>query len=97
MNQIDDGFFMARSLFFLPTLLLSIMPFAHHISPSLYPPLTSSTTTTITTTIIISGAGALRVDPVYGGIVVAEVQANLGTHGVTVESTPDERFYQVHM
>mmetsp|Transcript_51498 Transcript_51498/g.117171 ORF Transcript_51498/g.117171 Transcript_51498/m.117171 type:complete len:713 (-) Transcript_51498:350-2488(-) len=36
----------------------------------------------------------LRVDPVYGGVVVAEVQANLGTHGVTVESTPDERFYQ---
>jgi len=43
---------------------------------------------------INTGAGALRVDPVYGGIVVAEVQANLGTHGVTVESTPDERFYQ---
>ena len=43
---------------------------------------------------INTGAGALRVDPKYGGIVVAEVQANLGTHGVTVESTPDERFYQ---
>jgi len=43
---------------------------------------------------INTGAGMLRVDPVYGGVVVAEVQANLGTHGVTVESTPDERFYQ---
>ena len=43
---------------------------------------------------INTGAGALRVDPKYGGIVVAEVQANLGAHGVTVESTPDERFYQ---
>ena len=43
---------------------------------------------------INTGAGALRVDPIYGGIVVAEVQANLGAHGVTVESTPDERFYQ---
>lgn len=43
---------------------------------------------------IDTGAGALRVDPVYGGITVAEVQANLGMHGVTVESTPDERFYQ---
>jgi len=43
---------------------------------------------------INTGAGALRVDPKYGGIVIAEVQANLGAHGVTVESTPDERFYQ---
>jgi len=43
---------------------------------------------------INTGAGALRVDPSYGGIVVAEVQADLGAHGVTVESTPEEKFYQ---
>ena len=33
---------------------------------------------------INTGAGALRIDPKYGGIVIAEVQANLGAHGVTV-------------
>jgi hypothetical protein len=33
---------------------------------------------------INTGAGALRVDPVYGGIVVAEVQANLDAHGKQV-------------
>jgi hypothetical protein len=43
---------------------------------------------------INTGAGAIRVDPTYGGITVAEVQANLGAHGVTVESTPQEKFYQ---
>jgi len=43
---------------------------------------------------INTGAGAIRVDPEYGGITVAEVQVNLGAHGVTVESTPQERFYQ---
>lgn len=43
---------------------------------------------------INTGAGALRIDPSYGGITVAEVQADLGAHGVTVESTPDEKFYQ---
>lgn len=43
---------------------------------------------------INTGAGAIRVDPEYGGITVAEVQANLGAHGVTVESTPQEHFYQ---
>jgi hypothetical protein len=41
---------------------------------------------------INTGAGAIRVDPTYGGITVAEVQANLGAHGVTVESTPQEKF-----
>jgi len=43
---------------------------------------------------INTGAGALRIDPAFGGIVVAEVQADLGAHGVTVESTPDEKMYQ---
>ena len=43
---------------------------------------------------INTGAGSLRIDPSFGGIVVAEVQADLGAHGVTVESTPDEKFYQ---
>ena len=31
---------------------------------------------------INTGAGALRIDPKYGGIVIAEVQANLGAHGL---------------
>jgi len=43
---------------------------------------------------INTGAGALRIDPTYGGITIAEVQANLGAHGVTVETTANERFYQ---
>merc|ERR1719424_1559649 len=43
---------------------------------------------------INTGAGALRIDPTYGGITIAEVQANLGAHGVTVETTAQERFYQ---
>ena len=33
-------------------------------------------------------------NPDGGGITVAEVQADLDTHGVTVESTPNERAYQ---
>jgi hypothetical protein len=43
---------------------------------------------------IDTGGGQLRVNADGGGIVVAEVQADLDTHGVTVESTPNERAYQ---
>lgn len=40
------------------------------------------------------GAGALRIDAKYGGVTVAEVQVDLGAHGVTVETTSDKRVYQ---
>lgn len=43
---------------------------------------------------IDSGAGALRVDPKFGGVVVAEVQVNLGGHGVVVEPNPSLIMYQ---
>jgi hypothetical protein len=43
---------------------------------------------------IDTGAGALRIDAKYGGVTVAEVQANLGGHGVTVETTSDKKYYQ---
>jgi len=43
---------------------------------------------------INTGGGLLKIDPSYGGVTVAEVQANRDAHGVVVEDTPDERFYQ---
>lgn len=43
---------------------------------------------------IDTGGGMIRIDPDYGGVTIAEVQADLDAHGVTVESTPSERFYQ---
>ena len=43
---------------------------------------------------INTGAGDLRIDAKYGGVTVAEVQANLGAHGVTVETTAEEKLYQ---
>lgn len=43
---------------------------------------------------IDTGAGPLRVDFNYGGVTVAEVQVDLGAHGVTVESSPDTKVYQ---
>jgi hypothetical protein len=43
---------------------------------------------------IDTGGGQLRINPNEEGIVVAEVQADLDNHGVTVESTPNERSYQ---
>mmetsp|Transcript_22391 Transcript_22391/g.28987 ORF Transcript_22391/g.28987 Transcript_22391/m.28987 type:complete len:917 (-) Transcript_22391:557-3307(-) len=43
---------------------------------------------------IDSGAGPLRIDPKFGGVVVAEVQADLGGHGVTVTANPDLIIYQ---
>ena len=43
---------------------------------------------------IDTGAGALRLDAAFGGVTVAEVQADLGQHGVTVESHPDRFIYQ---
>jgi len=43
---------------------------------------------------IDTGGGQLRVNADKGGIVVAEVQADLDVHGVTVEATPNERSYQ---
>jgi len=43
---------------------------------------------------IDTGAGQLRVDAKYGGVTVAEVQVDLGPHGVTVESTPEQKVYQ---
>lgn len=45
-------------------------------------------------TFINTGAGFLRIDPKFGGVTVAEVQADLGAHGVTVADSPEERFYQ---
>uniref|UniRef100_A0A7S3NKQ2 Uncharacterized protein n=1 Tax=Aureoumbra lagunensis TaxID=44058 RepID=A0A7S3NKQ2_9STRA len=41
-----------------------------------------------------TGAGELRIDAKFGGVTVAEVQADLGAHGVTVETTDDKRLYQ---
>ena len=43
---------------------------------------------------INTGAGDLPIDAKYGGVIVAEVQANLGAHGVTVETTAEEKLYQ---
>ena len=43
---------------------------------------------------IDTGAGALRIDYKMGGVTVAEVQADLGAHGVTVETTSDKKLYQ---
>ena len=43
---------------------------------------------------IDSGAGALRIDPKYGGVIVAEVQADLGGHGVTVNANEGKIMYQ---
>jgi hypothetical protein len=43
---------------------------------------------------IDTGGGQLRINPNEEGILVAEVQADLDLHGVTVESTPNERSYQ---
>mmetsp|Transcript_22829 Transcript_22829/g.71557 ORF Transcript_22829/g.71557 Transcript_22829/m.71557 type:complete len:913 (-) Transcript_22829:693-3431(-) len=43
---------------------------------------------------IDSGAGALRIDPKFGGVVVAEVQVDLGGHGVAVEANPSLIMYQ---
>jgi len=43
---------------------------------------------------IDTGGGQLRVNSDTGGLLVAEVQADLDVHGVTVESTPNERSYQ---
>ena len=43
---------------------------------------------------IDTGGGQLRVNADAGGLTVAEVQADLDVHGVTVESTPNERSYQ---
>ena len=43
---------------------------------------------------IDTGAGPLRIDAKYGGVTVAEVQVDLGAHGVTVESTPEQKIYQ---
>lgn len=43
---------------------------------------------------IDSGAGPLRIDPRFGGVVVAEVQVNLGGHGVTIDPNPDLLMYQ---
>ncbi|KAJ8598836.1 hypothetical protein CTAYLR_008534 [Chrysophaeum taylorii] len=41
-----------------------------------------------------TGAGDLRIDAKFGGVTVAEVQADLGAHGVTVETTSDKKLYQ---
>ena len=38
------------------------------------------------------GGGALRVDPKAGGVTVAEVQADLGGHGVSAETTAADQF-----
>ena len=43
---------------------------------------------------IDSGAGALRIDPKFGGVIVAEVQVDLGGHGVTAVANPDLLLYQ---
>ena len=43
---------------------------------------------------IDTGAGDLRIDAKYGGVTVAEVQVDLGAHGVTVESAADHKLYQ---
>ena len=43
---------------------------------------------------IDSGAGALRIDPKFGGVIVAEVQVDLGGHGVTASANPTKLLYQ---
>ena len=44
---------------------------------------------------ISTGAGFLRIDAKYGGVTVAEVQVDLGAHGVRVETTySDQKIYQ---
>jgi nitrogen fixation protein FixH len=44
---------------------------------------------------ISTGAGYLRIDAKYGGVTVAEVQVDLGAHGVRVETTAgDQKVYQ---
>lgn len=43
---------------------------------------------------IDTGGGAIRLNLASGGVLVAEVQANLGAHGVSVRSTPDVSIYQ---
>eukprot|EP00629_Pelagomonadales_sp_RCC1024_P000262 CAMPEP_0119274494 /NCGR_PEP_ID=MMETSP1329-20130426/12204_1 /TAXON_ID=114041 /ORGANISM="Genus nov. species nov., Strain RCC1024" /LENGTH=968 /DNA_ID=CAMNT_0007274817 /DNA_START=51 /DNA_END=2957 /DNA_ORIENTATION=- len=44
---------------------------------------------------INTGGGYLRIDAKYGGVTVAEVQVDLGAHGVRVETTAaDQRVYQ---
>uniref|UniRef100_A0A7S2SQB8 SbsA Ig-like domain-containing protein n=1 Tax=Rhizochromulina marina TaxID=1034831 RepID=A0A7S2SQB8_9STRA len=43
---------------------------------------------------IDTGGGYLRIDPDFGGVTVAEVQADLGAHGVTVQSSPEQKIYQ---
>mmetsp|Transcript_17583 Transcript_17583/g.60826 ORF Transcript_17583/g.60826 Transcript_17583/m.60826 type:complete len:1027 (-) Transcript_17583:210-3290(-) len=43
---------------------------------------------------IDSGAGALRIDPKFGGVTVAEVQADLGGHGVSAVGNPTMLIYQ---
>ena len=44
---------------------------------------------------INTGAGFLRIDAKYGGVLVAEVQVDLGAHGVRVETTyADQKVYQ---
>eukprot|EP00632_Arachnochrysis_sp_CCMP2950_P012529 CAMPEP_0185693838 /NCGR_PEP_ID=MMETSP1164-20130828/3499_1 /TAXON_ID=1104430 /ORGANISM="Chrysoreinhardia sp, Strain CCMP2950" /LENGTH=914 /DNA_ID=CAMNT_0028360647 /DNA_START=66 /DNA_END=2810 /DNA_ORIENTATION=+ len=43
---------------------------------------------------IDTGAGPLRIDAKYGGVTVAEVQVDLGAHGVTVETTQTQYAYQ---
>lgn len=43
---------------------------------------------------IDTGAGWLRIDSKYGGVTVAEVQVDLGLHGVTVDSSDTTRIYQ---
>mmetsp|Transcript_15654 Transcript_15654/g.51230 ORF Transcript_15654/g.51230 Transcript_15654/m.51230 type:complete len:939 (+) Transcript_15654:110-2926(+) len=41
-----------------------------------------------------TGAGPLRIDPKFGGVIVAEVQADLGGHGVTVNANEAKIMYQ---
>ncbi|KAH8085529.1 hypothetical protein JL720_7515 [Aureococcus anophagefferens] len=43
---------------------------------------------------IDSGAGALRIDPKFGGVIVAEVQVDLGGHGVIASPSPQTLLYQ---
>ncbi|KAH8067997.1 hypothetical protein JL721_7218 [Aureococcus anophagefferens] len=41
-----------------------------------------------------TGAGALRIDPKFGGVIVAEVQVDLGGHGVIASPSPQTLLYQ---
>lgn len=43
---------------------------------------------------IDTGGGWLKIDPSEGGVKVAEVQADLAAHGVTIQSNPDLAVYQ---